>query len=122
MAQLVARYVRDVEVAGSSLVTPTLNSIFPFLLLFFLFKDAEMIFEPRTIEGYSISTKQLFGDGFVLCGNATEFLDPVFSSGVTFAMESGNKAGKLVGAFLKGEKVNWQKDYTDYMMQGIDTF
>lgn len=86
------------------------------------FKDAEMVFEPRTIEGYSISTKQLFGDGFVLCGNATEFLDPVFSSGVTFAMESGNKAGKLVGNFLKGDKVNWQKDYTDYMMQGIDTF
>ncbi len=86
------------------------------------FKDAEMIFEPRTIEGYAISTKQLYGDGFVLCGNATEFLDPVFSSGVTFAMESGNKAGKLVGSFLNGNKVNWQQDYTDYMMQGINTF
>ena len=60
------------------------------------FGDAEMVFEPRTIEGYAISTKQLYGDGFVLCGNATEFLDPVFSSGVTFAMESGNKAAKLV--------------------------
>jgi len=60
------------------------------------FKDAEMMFTPRTIEGYAISTKQLFGDGFVLCGNATEFLDPVFSSGVTFAMESGHKAADLV--------------------------
>ena len=86
------------------------------------FRDAEMIFEPRTIEGYAISTKQLFGDGFVLCGNATEFLDPVFSSGVTFAMESGNKAGKLVGKFLRGEKVDWQTEYTDHMMQGINTF
>ena len=86
------------------------------------FRDAEMIFEPRTIEGYAISTKQLFGDGFVLCGNATEFLDPVFSSGVTFAMESGNKAGKLVGKFLRGEKVDWQSEYTDHMMQGINTF
>lgn len=86
------------------------------------FADAEMMFEPRTIEGYSISTKQLFGEGYVLVGNATEFLDPVFSSGVTFAMESGAKAGKLVGQFLKGEQVNWQKDYTDYMMQGINTF
>lgn len=86
------------------------------------FKDAEMIFEPKTIEGYSISTKQLYGDGYVLVGNATEFLDPVFSSGVTFAMESGNKAGKLVSNFLKGEKVDWQKEYTEYMMQGINTF
>jgi len=86
------------------------------------FLNAEMVLPPRTIEGYAISTKQLYGDGFVLCGNATEFLDPVFSSGVTFAMESGNKASKLVGAFLRGEPVNWQKEYTDYMMQGINTF
>lgn len=86
------------------------------------FADAEMMFEPRTIEGYAISTKQLFGDGFVLCGNATEFLDPVFSSGVTFAMESGAKAAKLVCEQLKGNPVDWQKEYTDYMMQGINTF
>ncbi len=86
------------------------------------FRDAEMIFEPRIIEGYAISTKQLFGDGFVLCGNATEFLDPIFSSGVTLAMESANRASKLVGKFLRGEDVAWQTDYTDYMMQGINTF
>ncbi|MES2590644.1 MAG: NAD(P)/FAD-dependent oxidoreductase [Bacteroidota bacterium] len=86
------------------------------------FADAEMMFTPRTIEGYAISTKQLYGDGFVLCGNATEFLDPVFSSGVTFAMESGSKAGKLVGKFLRNEKVDWQTEYTDHMMQGINTF
>lgn len=86
------------------------------------FNGAEMMFEPKSIEGYSISTKQLYGEGYVLVGNATEFLDPVFSSGVTFAMESGAKAGKLVGQFLKGENVNWEKDYTEYMMQGINTF
>ena len=86
------------------------------------FKDAEMMFEPKTIEGYSISTKALYGEGFVLVGNATEFLDPVFSSGVTFAMESGNKAAKLTCEFLKGNNPDWQKDYTDYMMQGINTF
>lgn len=86
------------------------------------FGSAEMIFNPRTIEGYSISTKQLYGTGYVLVGNATEFLDPVFSSGVTFAMESGNKAGKLVSKFLNNEKVDWQREYTEYMMQGINTF
>ena len=86
------------------------------------FRNAEMLMEPRTIEGYAISTKQLFGSGYVLCGNATEFLDPIFSSGVTFAMESGNKAAKLVGNFLSGKQVDWQTEYTDYMMQGINTF
>lgn len=86
------------------------------------FKDAEMMFEPKTIEGYSISTKALYGEGFALVGNATEFLDPVFSSGVTFAMESGNRAAKLTCEFLKGNNPDWKKDYTDYMMQGINTF
>ena len=86
------------------------------------FKDAEMMMQPRSIEGYAISTKQLFGEGYVLCGNATEFLDPVFSSGVTFAMESGNKAGKLVCDALNNKPVDWQKQYTDHMMQGINTF
>lgn len=86
------------------------------------FMDAEMVFEPKTIEGYSISTKQLYGEGYALVGNATEFLDPVFSSGVTFAMESGRKAAKLVGNFLNNQNVDWQKEYTDYMMQGINTF
>ena len=37
-------------------------------------------------------------------------------------MESGNKAAKLVCEALKGNDVDWQKDYTDYMMRGIDTF
>ncbi len=86
------------------------------------FGNSEMMFEPKTIEGYSISTKQLFGDGYILVGNATEFLDPVFSSGVTLAMESGNKASKLVGKFLRNEEVDFQNEYTDYMMLGINTF
>ncbi len=86
------------------------------------FKDSEFMFEPRTIEGYAISSKKLYGDGFVLTGNSTEFLDPIFSSGVTFAMESGSKAGKLVSKLLKGEEVNWDKDFVEHMMQGINTF
>lgn len=86
------------------------------------FKGQEMLFEPRTIEGYAISTTKFFDKGYITAGNATEFLDPVFSSGVTFAMESGNAAAKCVVKKLKGEAVDFQKEYVDYMMQGIDTF
>jgi flavin-dependent dehydrogenase len=86
------------------------------------FEGTEFLFEPRTIEGYAISASKLYGDGFVLTGNATEFLDPIFSSGATFAMESGSQGGKLAVKFLKGEDVNWEKDFVEHMMQGIDTF
>ena len=58
----------------------------------------------------------------MLTGNSTEFLDPVFSSGVAFATESGMLAAKLVKRQLSGEKVDWEKEYTQYMKRGIDVF
>ena len=87
------------------------------------FHQAELVMQPTTIVGYSITTKKLFGDGFVLTGNATEFLDPVFSSGVTLAMESGHTAAKLVARHLRNDSsIDWHKDYKEHMMQGINTF
>ncbi|MBW3546071.1 MAG: tryptophan 7-halogenase, partial [Bacteroidetes bacterium] len=43
------------------------------------FAGSTRLFEPRKITGYSSSVKQLYGKGYVLTGNSTEFLDPVFS-------------------------------------------
>ena len=48
----------------------------------------------RTIKGYSADVKTLAGPGFALLGNAGEFLDPVFSSGVTIALTSASLAAK----------------------------
>jgi len=86
------------------------------------FKGSEFLFEPRTIEGWSVSTEKFYGDGFVLTGNVTEFLDPVFSSGVTLAVESSRIAAKLVCRQLAGEVLDWEEEYTKVMMQGVDTF
>jgi len=84
--------------------------------------DVELAFEPRVIEGYAVSVKRLFGEGFCLVGNATEFLDPIFSSGVTLALESAHRASGVLDRQLRGEAVDWQADYADYMGRGIDTF
>lgn len=86
------------------------------------FGGSAMKLDPRTIEGYAITATRFFGKGFVTVGNATEFLDPVFSSGVTFAMESGATAAKRVAAKLRGEAVDFQTEYVDHMMRGINTF
>lgn len=86
------------------------------------FDNAEFMFEPQIIDGYSIAIKQLYGNGFILTGNATEFLDPVFSSGVTFALESGLQAGKLVAKHLSGKHVDWANDYEKHIEQGVETF
>lgn len=74
------------------------------------------------INGYSAAVSKLFDKNFVLVGNASEFLDPVFSSGVTLALESGAKAAELTIAELGGQSVDWQADYADYMMVGINVF
>ena len=85
-------------------------------------KDLDFLFEPHIIKNYSKAVKQLYGKGYALTGNSAEFLDPVFSSGVTFATESGIKAAKLITKELNGEKVDWEQDYTGYIMKGVDVF
>ncbi len=86
------------------------------------FENVEMVFEPKVLESWSSTTDKFYGDGFVLTGNVTEFLDPVFSSGVTLATVSSQKAANLVIRKLKGEAVDWDKEYMEPMMQGVDTF
>jgi len=86
------------------------------------FKDVGFLFEPRSLESWSTTTNSFYGDGFVLTGNVTEFLDPVFSSGVTLATVSSQLAAGLVIRTLKGEAVDWENEYTKVMMQGVNTF
>ena len=86
------------------------------------FGDVEFLFEPRHLKDYSCSVKKLFGDGFALTGNASEFLDPVFSSGMAFATESGMLSAKLALRQLNGENIDWQKEYSDYILYGVNVF
>jgi flavin-dependent dehydrogenase len=76
----------------------------------------------RTIGGYSANVKHLHGPGFALLGNAAEFLDPVFSSGVTIAMRSASMAAGLLDRQLKGEQVDWQGEFAAPLKAGVDTF
>ena len=79
-------------------------------------------FEPKVIKNIAKSVKKLYGDGFVLTGNSAEFLDPVFSSGVTFATESAILAAKMIDKEFRGETVDWENDYSAYMKQGVQVF
>ncbi|HEY0273376.1 MAG TPA: tryptophan 7-halogenase, partial [Chitinophaga sp.] len=86
------------------------------------FKDVELVFEPRTLQSWSATTDKFYGEGFVLTGNVTEFLDPIFSSGVTLACVSAQTAAKLVIRTLQGEKVDWEKEYMEPTQQGVNVF
>lgn len=86
------------------------------------FADTEFEFEPIHLKNYSAAVTNMYGDGFALTGNSSEFLDPVFSSGVCFATESGILAAKLAYRQLQGENIDWQVAFADYMQRGIDVF
>jgi flavin-dependent dehydrogenase len=86
------------------------------------FEGVDFLFKPVEISNYSKSVKQLYGNGYVLTGNSAEFLDPVFSSGVTFATESALLASKLITKSLQNKEVNWQVEYSDYMKKGVHVF
>ena len=78
--------------------------------------------EARTIGGYSANVKTLHGPGFALLGNAAEFLDPVFSSGVTIAMRSASMAAAVLDRQLQGHSVDWQREFAEPLKRGVDTF
>ncbi|HQU95006.1 MAG: tryptophan 7-halogenase [Saprospiraceae bacterium] len=86
------------------------------------FADVEFLFEPRFLSGWSVTTEKFYGDGYVLTGNVTEFLDPVFSSGVTLAAVSSSLAANLVVKMMNGGEVDWDMDYMVPMEEGVDVF
>ncbi|MGX2947563.1 NAD(P)/FAD-dependent oxidoreductase [Frederiksenia canicola] len=76
----------------------------------------------RHIQGYSANVKALYGKHFALLGNAAEFLDPVFSSGVTIALHSAQLAADLVARQLGGQAVDWQQEFATPLMVGVNAF
>jgi flavin-dependent dehydrogenase len=87
-----------------------------------LLKNAVWDTPARRIVGYAANVKSLWGKGYALLGNAGEFLDPVFSSGVTIAVKSASLAADLIRREWAGETVDWEKDYATPLKKGVDTF
>ena len=87
-----------------------------------LLEHAHTVRPVGEIVGYAANVKTLHGPGFALLGNAAEFLDPVFSSGVTIALHSAKLAAAALDRQLRGEPVDWQHEFAEPLMFGIDTF
>ncbi len=87
-----------------------------------LLKDAKWDTSARAITGYSANVKSLWGKNYALLGNAGEFLDPVFSSGVTIAVKSASMAAGVLRRQFAGDRVDWESDYAAPLKKGVDTF
>jgi len=71
---------------------------------------------------FSRNVRHLATDRYALLGNAGEFLDPIFSSGITIAMRSSSTAVATLVRQLEGETVDWYADYEQPLRQGVNTF
>ena len=61
-----------------------------------LMRDARREWPVRVEKDFSYGAKRYAGDRWLLAGDAGSFLDPVFSTGVAIALESGVEAGRAI--------------------------
>lgn len=76
----------------------------------------------RLMRGYSKKVSAMHGDRWALIGNSSDFLDPVFSAGVTLALETALLAAGLVDRTLAGEDVRWDDEFDAVVDQAVSVF
>lgn len=84
-------------------------------------KSSERL-RPFKVEGdYSYGMRQITGDAMVLIGDAARFVDPIFSSGVSVAMNSARLAAKdIIAAHASGDfRAGSFRNYADTLRRGV---
>ncbi len=67
-------------------------------------RDSEQLRPFKTEGDYSYAMTQIAGDGVVLIGDAARFVDPIFSTGVSIALNSARFASRdIIAAIDKGD-------------------
>lgn len=84
--------------------------------------DFEVLLETKKVQSFTSKTEKIFGENFLLIGNSGEFLDPIFSSGITIALKTACLAAPLIVNKLNNEEVNWKEEYIKPLDVGLNTF
>ncbi|MAX20715.1 MAG: alkylhalidase [Planctomycetaceae bacterium] len=80
--------------------------------------SAEQVEKHRIAREFSYKTSRQSGDGWVLVGDAFGFIDPIYSSGVYFALKSGELAADAIVEGLQNNDLSaaqlgkWINDYS----------
>lgn len=64
-------------------------------------RNALLLGEVRATGNYSYRATRMYGEGYLLVGDAYAFIDPVFSTGVFFAMNSASGGADAVDSYLR---------------------
>jgi flavin-dependent dehydrogenase len=86
-------------------------------------KNARLLGNLEATGNYSYECRQSCGPRWIMAGDASAFVDPVFSSGVYLAMHGAMRAAGLVDAVLAGQRERpLQRAYTREMRAGLREF
>ncbi len=85
-------------------------------------KNAKRVRKFKTEGDYSYGMKQIAGDSLMLIGDAARFVDPIFSSGVSVAMNSARLAAKdVIAAHQAGDFRRERFDnYVNTLRKGVN--
>jgi flavin-dependent dehydrogenase len=89
-----------------------------------LMRDAKREWPVRVEKDFSYQASTYAGDRWILAGDAGSFLDPVFSTGVSIAMESGIEAAEVLDGAAKANdfQVKRFKAYCDRSRKRYQTY
>jgi len=91
-------------------------------------QGAKLLAPALATGNFSYQTEQMYGDGWLIVGDAFAFIDPVFSSGVYLAMNSAERGAQVVDAILKRGDVSVAanrrllRDYERTIRRGLKQF
>ena len=84
-------------------------------------EDAELLYD-ITVEGnYSYISDKKYGDNWVMIGDAGQFIDPIFSSGVFIAMKSSQIVAKTLAEQWKAKEEVHLEEAFQTIKNGYDT-
>ena len=87
-------------------------------------QSAEQLFSAKATKDFSYRSSQAAGNGWVLVGDALGFLDPVYSSGILLAFQSGEMAADCIIDAWQNKDFSAQRlsAFQDKFWQGMDAF
>lgn len=86
---------------------------------------ASSVSEPTTVSNFSYTNTDSYGARYACVGDSACFLDPVFSSGVSLALQAGERVSSiLLAAFERGDidDPNLMDAHKATMQRAYDTF
>jgi flavin-dependent dehydrogenase len=77
--------------------------------------------ETNVFGGYSYHTSRKYGENFAIIGDASSFLDPIFSSGIYFAMNSAKLVSECLDSKFK-QNLSAQDAFVDSFVKIQGTY